>query len=49
MKHGKSDRPLKLAIIMYEMFIVILTPAVHVAAVPLINKQKEPRVGPKLK
>lgn len=32
---------------MREMLIVMLAPVVHVAAVPVINKQKEPGVGPK--
>ncbi len=32
---------------MCETLIIILTPVVHVAAVPVINRQKEPGVGPK--
>ena len=34
---------------MSEMSIGTLTPGVHVAAVPVINLQKEPGVGPKIK
>ena len=32
---------------MCEMLIAILAPVVHEAAVPVINKQKEPGVEPK--
>ena len=40
---------LKLAIIMRDMLIDILTSVVHVTAVPGINLQKESGVGPNLK
>ena len=38
----------ELAIIMSEMPNIILNPVIHEATVPLINKQKEPVVGPNI-
>ena len=40
---------LKLAIIMHEKLIVVLTTVVHAVAVPEINVQEESRVGESFK
>ena len=39
---------LKFELSMCEMLIVILTSVLHVAAVPVIKKQRDPGVGPKM-